>query len=70
MKTDKENKTGINKNINNANISNDAVTSADDHLGGNPLTIKETLIWLEESKIFFYNIQQSLKSEKSNKTKK
>lgn len=70
--TDKKNKTCIKTDIdkNNNNTSSDAVISADDRLGGNPLTIKETLIWLEESKIFFYKIKQSLESEKSGKTKK
>lgn len=63
MKNDK-------KNTNNTDTANGTVISADDHLGGNPLTIKETLIWLEESKIFFYNIKQSLESEKFNKIKK
>ena len=41
------------------NIDN-AVISANDHLGGSPLSIRETLIWLEESKIFFYKIKQQI----------
>lgn len=45
------------------NKDNVIVISADDRLGGNPLTIKETLIWLEESKIFFYKIKNSIESE-------
>ena len=66
MKTAKENKNYTNyanKNSNGNIKSNNAVISADEHLGGNPLTIKETLIWLEESKIFFYKIKKSLESK-------
>ncbi len=36
------------------------IISADDHIGKNPLSIKETFIWLEESKIFFYKIRKSM----------
>ncbi|MCL4498305.1 MAG: hypothetical protein M1412_01950 [Deltaproteobacteria bacterium] len=43
------------------NIDN-AVISANDHLGGSPLSIRETLIWLEESKIFFYKIKKQIGS--------
>jgi len=50
--------------INNDDIYDSSVISADEHLGGSPLSIKETLIWLEESKIFFYKIKQSIESEK------
>ena len=45
-------------------LGDSSVISADEHLGGSPLSIKETLIWLEESKIFFYKIKQSIESEK------
>jgi hypothetical protein len=44
----------------NTNNDNNTVISSDDRLGGSPLTIKETLIWLEESKIFFYKIKKSI----------
>ncbi|MGC8554734.1 MAG: hypothetical protein ACP5NA_04555 [Candidatus Acidulodesulfobacterium sp.] len=44
----------------NNNNDNNTVISSDDRLCGSPLTIKETLIWLEESKIFFYKIKKSM----------
>ena len=47
-------------NLNNLNNDDNVVISADEHLGGSPLSIKETLIWLEESKIFFYKIKESI----------
>ena len=47
------------------NCNDNTVISADDHLGGSPLSIKETLIWLEESKIFFYKIKKSIESKKN-----
>ncbi|MHB1696679.1 MAG: hypothetical protein ACYCSQ_01015 [bacterium] len=58
MKTDKKNKTID-------NTSTYDIITADDRLGKNRLTVKETLIWLEESKIFFYKIRKSLESKKS-----
>jgi hypothetical protein len=44
--------------------ADNAVISADEHLNGSPLSIKETLIWLEESKIFFFRIKQSMESKR------
>ncbi|MCL4427679.1 MAG: hypothetical protein M1276_01605 [Deltaproteobacteria bacterium] len=62
-----KNNTEIKKNPSNSNDNSykadDAVTLADEHLNGSPLSIKETLIWLEESKIFFYRIKQSMESK-------
>ena len=52
-------------NLNNLNNDDNVVISADEHLGGSPLSIKETLIWLEESKIFFYKIKESIESKKN-----
>jgi hypothetical protein len=49
----KEKVTPKRNNLNGLNNNGNAVISADDRLGGSPLSIKETLIWLEESKIFF-----------------
>ncbi len=46
------------------NEGNSSIFSADEHLGGSPLSIKETLIWLEESRIFFYKIKRTIESEK------
>lgn len=40
-------------NLNDLSNGSNAVISANEHLDGSPLSIKETLIWLEESKIFF-----------------
>ena len=59
----KEKITPKRNNLNDLNNDGNAVISADDHLGGSPLSIKETLIWLEESKIFFYKIKNSIESE-------
>ena len=52
-------------NLNNSYSTDNAVISADEHLNGSPLSIKETLIWLEESRIFFYRIKQSIESKKN-----
>ncbi|MCL4427812.1 MAG: hypothetical protein M1276_02290 [Deltaproteobacteria bacterium] len=54
----KEKITSKRNNLNNLNNYYNAAISADDHLGGRPLSIKETLIWPEESKIFFYKIKE------------
>ncbi len=56
-----KNKTASKHNDNSCNAGN-AVISANEHLGGSPLSIKETLIWLEESKIFFYKIKKQVES--------
>ena len=61
----KEKVTPKRNNLNGLNNNGNAVISADDRLGGSPLSIKETLIWLEESKIFFYRIKQSMESKKN-----
>ena len=61
----KEKITSKRNNLNGLNNNGNAVISADDHLGGSPLSIKETLIWLEESKIFFYKIKKSIESKKN-----
>ena len=61
----KEKITSKRNNLNDLNNDGNAVISADDRLGGSPLSIKETLIWLEESKIFFYRIKQSMESKKN-----
>lgn len=54
------------KDLNNYDdCDNSSIVSANEHLGGSPLSIKETLIWLEESKIFFYRIKQSIESKKN-----
>ena len=52
-------------NLNDLNNDDNVVISANEHLGGSPLSIKETLIWLEESRIFFYRIKQSIESKKN-----
>ena len=52
-------------NLNDLNNDDNVVISANEHLGGSPLSIKETLIWLEESKIFFYKIKESIESKKN-----
>ena len=52
-------------NLNDLYNDGNVVISANEHLGGSPLSIKETLIWLEESKIFFYKIKQSIESKKN-----
>jgi hypothetical protein len=52
-------------NLNDLNNDGNVVISANEHLGGSPLSIKETLIWLEESRIFFYKIKESIESKKN-----
>ena len=51
--------------LNDLSNGSNAVISANEHLDGSPLSIKETLIWLEESKIFFYKIKESIESKKN-----
>ena len=52
-------------NLNDLSNGSNSVISANEHLDGSPLSIKETLIWLEESKIFFYKIKESIESKKN-----
>lgn len=50
---------GLNRS-NDDDIFDNAIISADERLGGNRLSIKETLIWIEESRVVFYKIKKQL----------
>lgn len=57
-------KSKITQDLKSDNKYSNKIMLADERYFGNKLTIKETLIWLEETKIFFYNIKKSIENEK------